>query len=85
MELEHPLSILLCAFDELKVSPFVSLQNEFVKPIGAMLRSFSRLALPTRMVSIKMLQWLDGVRTPPKYLIVCVRQTLSLTICVFTE
>jgi hypothetical protein len=34
-----------------------------------MLRCFSHLALPTWGVSIRMLQWLDGARWPPKYVI----------------
>ncbi len=44
---------------------------ELVKSIvatGAMLRSFSQLALLVRGVSIGKLQWLVGARKPPKYL-----------------
>jgi hypothetical protein len=35
---------------------------------GAMLRSFSQTALPTRVISISILYWLDGARTPHKVL-----------------
>ncbi len=59
--------------------------NEFVKPIGAILRSFSGPALPARMVSIRVPQWLDGDITPPNYLIVRIRWTWNLTICILTE
>ncbi len=44
---------------------------ELVKSIvatGAMLRSFSKLALLVRGISIGKLQWLVGARKPPKYL-----------------
>ncbi len=54
------------------------LNVELVELIEAMLRSFSQLALPTRM-----LQLLDGARTPTEYLIICIRQTLNLTVCAF--
>jgi hypothetical protein len=32
-----------------------------------MLRSFSQLCLPARGILIRMLQGLDGARSPPKY------------------
>ncbi len=58
------LSNLLHAFDELDIWPFVScsIDPELVTPIGALLRSNSRLALPAMEGIIRMLQWLDGAR-----------------------
>ncbi len=43
---------------------------ELVKSIvvtGALLRSFPRKASPTRGISIRILQWLDGAKTLPNY------------------
>jgi hypothetical protein len=50
-------------FDELAV--LISQMVKSILATGAMLRSFSRLASPTRSLSIGLLQWLDGARTPP--------------------
>jgi hypothetical protein len=52
----------------LELVKFSSLSTPF-KAIGVMLRSFSHMALLARGVSIKMLQWLDGARLPPKCLV----------------
>jgi hypothetical protein len=46
-----------------------------IKPIGAMLRSYSQPALPARGLLIRMRQWLDGASTLNKYFIIFVRQT----------
>ncbi len=85
MELEHPIIIILYAFDELKVWPFVSLQKSF----GRVFIYFCVIIFVFLYLRIyflcKFKQFLDGVRTSPKYFIVCIRWTKSFTICVFTE
>jgi hypothetical protein len=48
------------------------LSFELFIAIGGMVRSFSWLEKPTRVVSIRMLQWLDGARTTLEYLIICI-------------
>ncbi len=50
-------------FDELAV--LISQMVKSILATGAMLRSFSRLVSPTRSLSLEILQWLDGARTPP--------------------
>ncbi len=52
--------------------------------LWAMLRSFSKLASPARGVSMTMLQWLDGARTPPSTFM-CIQQSWSSIICVVTN
>ncbi len=61
------------------------LNFEFVMPIEVLLKLFSWPGLPVRGISMRMLHWLDGTRTPAKYLIICVRGTLNSTVCVLAE
>ncbi len=49
---------------------------EFVKSIGAMLRSFSRSALLARGIHKDYTTWLDGARPSPKYVL---KNNMSLT------
>ncbi len=53
------------------------------EPIGATLRSFSQLALPVGGGGdyIRMLEWLDGARALPKYLIMCLANSKFNHLC----
>ncbi len=54
---------------------------EYIANTGFMLRSFTRLALSAQGISIRILQWLDGARTPPSTPRVCLKVLPLWQIC----
>jgi hypothetical protein len=75
--------------DNFFFSPFEMVEPELAEfQVSRTHCSYAQIIFPASFigqgVSIKMLQWLDGARTPPKYLIICNWWTQNLIICALT-